>query len=339
MTSVEEARGVKVGGRLPTRGRILLIISGGVFWGWLFARWAFHNSLFDRIATSVGAPDLFQSEFGIRQRDPWFPAEPFQHLADIVGSLVQELGPVGFVLDWLRWLLELLAFATTAEPALASGAFITVYMTIIAMFLGLLLAVPLAVARSYGGPILRWISLGYTELIRGTPLLAQLFLLYYALPLAGIIDGFAITDWEGIPRAAIWVAVIGFTLNSAAYQSEYIRSALQSVDRGQIIAARSVGLSYIQGIRHIVLPQGLRFAIPGWSNEFVYLIKYSSLAAFITVPELFRQARNIGSDTFQFTDIYIIVALLYLGLVLTISFLMAHFEEYVALPGVGKAAQ
>jgi polar amino acid transport system permease protein len=141
---------------------------------------------------------------------------------------------------------------------------------------------------------------------------------------------------ETLPSDAVIVAIIGFTINSSAYQSEYIRSALTSVDPGQLTAARAVGLSKLGGIRYVVLPQALRFAIPGWTNEFIYLIKYSSLAAFITVPELFRRARNIGSDTFRFTDIYLVVAVFYLAFVLTTAALMTKFEKRVAIPGLNE---
>ena len=98
-------------------------------------------------------------------------------------------------------------------------------------------------------------------------------------------------------------------------------------------------MTKLQGIRHVVLPQGLRFAIPGWTNEFVYLIKYSSLAAFITVPDLFRRARDIGADTFQFTDIYVIVAAFYLVLVLTTAMAMGRVESWVAIPGLGSGGR
>ena len=184
-----------------------------------------------------------------------------------------------------------------------------------------------------------WISLVYTELIRGTPLLAQLFFLYFGLPLASFFNGFEFVGEGAIPRASILVAIIGFTINSSAYQSEYIRSALQSVDAGQLTAARAVGLSKFGGIRHVVLPQGLRFAIPGWTNEFVYLIKYSSLAAFITVPELFREAQTIASDTFQYTDTYVVVAVMYLALVLTTALAMERLEAFVSIPGIGRAGE
>ncbi|MES3517366.1 MAG: amino acid ABC transporter permease [Natronomonas sp.] len=323
-------------GEIPGVGRVVVGVVGVVFWTWLLARWAYHNVLLDRVATAVGLPNLIRSEQNVRSRDPWFPAEPFQSAAETISAAGSRLGPASGLFEWLAWPFELAAFGTTAEPALAAGAFVTVYLTVIAMFFGLFLAVPLSVARVYGGPVISRVSLAYTELIRGTPLLAQLFLLYFGLPLAGFIDGFRITDWAGVPRAAAIVAIIGFTINSAAYQAEYIRSALQSVDSGQLVAARSIGLSKVEGIRHVVLPQGLRFAIPGWTNEFVYLLKYSSLAAFITVPELFRRARNIGSDTFQFTEIYIIAAALYLALVLTTSLAMGRLERAVAIPGLGS---
>jgi polar amino acid transport system permease protein len=337
MSAPEESRGSAVGD-LPGRRRLVVAAVGVAFWTWLLARWAYHNSLLDRLFTAVGAPNPVQSEQGVRGRDPWFPAEPFEAAADAVGAVAAGLGPASVPFDWLVWLLDLAAFATTTAPALAAGTYYTVFLTVLSMFLGLLIAVPLAVARVYGSEWVSRVSLAYTELIRGTPLLAQLFFLYFGLPLAAFFDSIWFVGLGGVARAAVFVAVVGFTINSAAYQSEYIRAALQSVDPGQLTAARAVGLSKRQGIRHVVLPQGLRFAIPGWTNEFIYLIKYSSLAAFITVPDLFRQARNIGSDTFQFTRIYLVAALFYLALVLTTALAMGKLEETVAIPGRGKSA-
>ena len=332
-----ETRGSTVGA-LPGRRRLAVLAVGAVFWTWLLARWTYHNSVVDWLFTSLGVSDLIRSERGVRQREGWVPAGPFEAAADAVAGVAGALGSASVTFDWLVWLLDLAAFATTTAPALASGAFITVYLTVLSMLFGLVIAVPLAVARVYGGRTLRTLSLAYTELIRGTPLLAQLFFLYFGLPLASIAEDLGFTGQPPMPRAAAAVAVVGFTINSSAYQSEYIRSALQSVDSGQLTAARAVGLSKLAGIRHVVLPQGLRFAIPGWTNEFVYLIKYSSLAAFITVPDLFRRARTIGSDTFQFTDIYVIVALFYLALVLTTALAMGRLERRVAIPGLGSGA-
>jgi len=138
--------------------------------------------------------------------------------------------------------------------------------------------------------------------------------LYYGLNLASYVPG----SVSGVfARDVVWVAILGFTLNGAAYQAEYIRGALESVEEGQITAGRAIGLSKVETIYYVVLPQGLRYAIPSWTNEFVYLIKYSSLAAFITVPELYYRADQIASETFRYTLIFVVTGLTYLALVLT----------------------
>jgi polar amino acid transport system permease protein len=334
MVEETEARGTPVA-ELSSRWQLIPLSIGSLVWLWLFARWTYHNSWLDTLFTAVGFPDLIRSERGIRAREPWFPAEPLRNAATELAQIAPDLWGVSTLFDWAVWLLKLAAFATTTEPNLAAGAFITVIMTVLSMFFGLLIAVPVSLARVYGGRVLSRISLVYTELIRGTPLLAQLFFLYFGLPLAPWIDSFGFVGQTETTSTAVIVAVIGFTINSSAYQSEYIRSALQSVDPSQLTAARSIGMEKLQGIRWVVLPQAARYAIPGWTNEFVYLIKYSSLAAFITVSEIFRRGRNIGSDTFQFIDIYIIVGLLYLTLVLTTAVAMQRFEQRVKIPGVG----
>ena len=322
---------------LPARRRLVLGAVGVVFWGWLFARWAYHNAALDAAATALGAPDLVRSEVPVQAREGWIPAGPFEAVADAIASVADPLGPARVLLDWVVWLADLAAFATTAAPALAEGAFITVYLTILSILFGLVVAIPVAVARTYGGLFVRMVALTYTELIRGTPLLAQLFFAYFALPLSDVARWIGFTGQPPIPQAASAVAVVGFTVNSSAYQAEYIRSALESVDAGQMTAARAVGLSKRGAIRHVVLPQGLRLAIPSWTNEFVYLIKYSSLAAFITVPDLFQRARDIASDTFQYTDIYVVVGLFYLALVLTTALAMSRFETTVSIPGLGQS--
>ncbi len=294
----------------------LWILAGAVFWGWIGLRW-----FTDWVLPAGVGPA---------------PGEPF-----VSPAAVEALGVVVSV-DLLVIVInfdfvgpfESLAFAVEFLPRLASAAWLTVVITVVSMALGLLIAVPLSVARVYGNRS-KWLSLGFVELIRGTPLLAQLFVLYYALNFSQYFRGVPANPW--LPRTAVYVAVVGFTINSAAYQSEYIRSALLSVDDRQLTAARAVGLSKLDGIRHVVLPQGLRFAIPGWSNELVYLIKYSSLAAFITVPELFQVARSIASDNFDYLGVFTLVAVMYLGLVVTAAKLMGRLEDRVSIPGLGSA--
>ncbi|MFW5918820.1 MAG: amino acid ABC transporter permease [Halanaeroarchaeum sp.] len=268
-----------------------------VFWGWLLARWV--NDWFLTGVTGIG------------RRQPF--VDP---------TLVEPIS-------------DSLAFGLTYFPALAQGAWMTIVLTVVAIALGFVIAVPLSVARVYG-KYTKWLALSFTELIRGTPLLAQLFVLYYGLGLSSWIRELPLVGVGPIPGQAVWVAMIGLTINSAAYQAEYIRSALLSVDRGQLTAARAIGLSQIQGIRYVVLPQGLRYAIPAWSNELVYLIKYSSLAAFITVPELFKVGQRIASTNFRYTAIFSLVALIYLGIIITASNLMDYVDTRTAIPGLGQ---
>ncbi|QIO23761.1 amino acid ABC transporter permease [Haloarcula sp. JP-L23] len=301
------------------------LVGLAVFWGWLLLRWTNDFLLPDGTA--------FPSD------QSFIPVAPVAAAAESVGATAASLGIVGAPLDVVAGLLGFVAGAIPSLPALARGAWLTIVLTVAGIAFGFVLAVPLSVARVYGGRGLRWLSLSYTELIRGTPLLAQLFVLYFGLPLTQIIREMPGVGVGFVPGTAVWVAVIGFTLNSAAYQAEYIRSALESVDVGQLTAARSIGLSKVDGIRYVVLPQGLRYAIPGWSNELVYLIKYSSLAAFITVRELFFQAESIANDTFRYTELFVLAALFYLALVVSASLLMNQVEDRTAIPGIGGKRQ
>ena len=341
-------------------GRRVLTVLGTAFWAWLSVHWVYRNGLLDAVLTSVGLGGVLRSGVNVRDREPFVPGTLLERVADalsevaaglgavgtpvgwlawLVNAALSEvaagLGAVGTLVGWLAWLVDAAALGMDSMPALAAGAWLTVLLTVASILLGLCIAVPLAVARVYGGPVLGAVALVYTELIRGTPLLAQLFVLFFGLQLQGFFDGLPGVGGTVVPSTPVLVAIVGFTINSSAYQAEYIRSALTSVDAGQLTAARAVGLSKLEGIRHVVLPQGLRYAIPGWTNEFVYLVKYSSLAAFISVPELFNQARDVGNDLARTTEMYVVVAVFYLMLVLTAAALMSRFEARVAIPGVG----
>ena len=324
-----EAVGEAIGGR-----RVLTVL-GTAFWAWLSVHWVYRNGLLDAVLTSVGLGGVLRSGVNVRDREPFVPGTLLERVADALSEVAAGLGVVGTPVGWLAWLVDAAALGVDSMPALAAGAWLTVLLTVASILLGLCIAVPLAVARVYGGPVLGAVALVYTELIRGTPLLAQLFVLFFGLQLQGFFDGLPGVGGTVVPSTPVLVAIVGFTINSSAYQAEYIRSALTSVDAGQLTAARAVGLSKLEGIRHVVLPQGLRYAIPGWTNEFVYLVKYSSLAAFISVPELFNQARDIGNDLARTTEMYVVVAVFYLMLVLTAAALMSRFEARVAIPGVG----
>jgi polar amino acid transport system permease protein len=315
--SAAESRGVSL--EFGGRARLLAVLVP--FWVWLLVRWVYDWVVVP--GTNVSA------------RESFFPSQQFLTAGEALRNAASP-APLDGALDWLAGGFDFLAFGVEALPQLAAGAWLTVVLTVVSILAGLVLAVPLSVARVYGNRATRWVSLSFTELIRGTPLLAQLFVLYFGLSLTQYVREVPGVGTGWIPGTAVWVAFIGFTINSAAYQSEYIRSALLSVDAGQLTAARSIGLSKLGGIRHVVLPQGLRFAIPGWSNELVYLIKYSSLASFITVGELFFYARDIGGDTYRYVEIYSVAALFYLAMVLSASLVMGVVEERTSIPGLGS---
>lgn len=291
----------------------MAVVAVLLFWGYFVVRWLYEWVLADVLGTSPRAPFL--------------PVEAFEALGRRFAGT-----PLGGLADFL-------AVSARSLPAVASGAWLTVVLTVVAILAGLVVAVPLSVARVYGGRVLAGIALGYTELVRGTPLLAQLFVLYFGLSLSASIRELPGVGQGFVPGQAVIVALVGFTINSAAYQSEYIRSALLSVQSGQITAGRAIGLSELQAIRYVVLPQGLRYAIPGWSNELVYLVKYSSLAAFITVPELYYRTRAIASDNFRFFELLLLAALVYLGMVLSASALMNWIEHRVSIPGLGQSSR
>jgi polar amino acid transport system permease protein len=129
-------------------------------------------------------------------------------------------------------------------------------------------------------------------------------------------------------------AMIGLGINSAAYQAEYFRGAIQSVKKEQLIAAYSIGMNQMQAIRHIILPQMLRLVIPSWSNELIYLLKYSSMAYMIQAPEIMSQGRLIASRNFRTFEVFIIVALIYLVLVSILSKILDMVENRFRIPGL-----
>jgi len=140
-----------------------------------------------------------------------------------------------------------------------------------------------------------------------------------------------------IPRIA--AAIIGFGLNSAAYQAEYFRGAVQSITAGQMMAARAVGLSRLKAIRHIILPQALRLVIPSWSNELIYTIKYSSLAYFLSLQELMFVGKKLSLRTARTFETLMVVAAIYLVIVLIVSWFLHRLEKRVRIPGLGAPAE
>ncbi|MGM3193319.1 amino acid ABC transporter permease [Dickeya dadantii subsp. dieffenbachiae] len=199
---------------------------------------------------------------------------------------------------------------------LSAGLTFTVPLAILSFALGLMIGVLVALLRLYGPTPLKKICDFYVWVIRGTPLLVQLFLIFYGLPNAGItLDAFP-------------AALIGFSLNVGAYSSEIVRGAILSVPKGQWNAAYSLGMSGAQAIRWVIVPQSVFVSLPPLANTFISLVKDTSLAAVITVPEMFLAAQRIVSVTYEPLILYIEAALVYLLFSTVLSKLQTRLEKY-----------
>ncbi|PLK59375.1 cysteine ABC transporter permease [Candidatus Palibaumannia cicadellinicola] len=181
-----------------------------------------------------------------------------------------------------------------------AGLCFTLPLALLSFFGGLLLGFLVTLIRLYGSRYLKWIANVYVWIIRGTPLLVQLFLIFYGLPSVGITLN------------AFPAALIGFTLNVGAYSSEILRGAIISVPKTQWEAAWAIGMNSTQAMRRVILPQSIFVALPPLANSFISLIKDTSLAAVITVPEMFLAAQRIVSVTYEPLILYIEAAAIYL---------------------------
>ncbi len=213
---------------------------------------------------------------------------------------------------WLQLMID------SFWPLLSAGLIFTVPLTLITFVGGIILGFIIALIRLYGPKLLIALVRFYVWLIRGTPLLVQLFLIFYGLPSVGIVlDAFP-------------AAVIGFTLNVGAYTSEVIRATLASVPKGQWEASYSIGMNWTQAMRRIVLPQAARIAVPPLSNSFISLVKDTSLAAALTVPELFQAAQRIAAVTYEPLILYTETAIIYLLFSSVLSSLQEKLEIRLA---------
>lgn len=204
---------------------------------------------------------------------------------------------------------------TSLQPLLEGLVVFTLPLSIIAFILGLILAVFTALARISTVKIFQWIARFYVSIIRGTPLLVQLFILFYGLPTLGIvIDPFP-------------AAVIGFSLNVGAYASEIIRAAILSIPKGQWEAAQMIGMTYSQSLQRVILPQATRVSIPPLSNSFIGLVKDTSLASLILVTEMFRRAQEIAATNYEFLLLYVEAAAIYWVVCFFLSIIQGRLER------------
>ena len=194
-------------------------------------------------------------------------------------------------------------------PKLIQGATLTLELTALSVIAGLIVAIPLGIARSSKLWYVRSLPYAYIFFFRGTPLLIQLFLVYYGL---GQFE--AVRDsvlWPYL-RSPFWCAVITMTLHTAAYIAEILRGAIQAIPPGEIEAARALGMSRFKTLIHIVLPRAARIGLPAYSNEVILMLKASSLASTVTLLELTGMTRTIIARTYQTVDMFLIAGVIYL---------------------------
>lgn len=204
----------------------------------------------------------------------------------------------------------------TSMVALASGIPLTLLLTFASLLAGLVLAVPLAFMRASSR---KWLSLpvlAYTYVFRGTPLLVQLFIIYYGLGQIGAIRSSVL--WV-LLRDPFWCCLLAFSLNGAAYTTEIFRGGIQAVAAGMIEAAQAVGMSPLQIKRRIIFPIAFRSVLPSYANEVISLVKATSLASTVTLLEITGLSRKLVSETFAPYEIFIAAGVLYLGLTLLLA--------------------
>ena len=207
------------------------------------------------------------------------------------------------------------ALVQKAIPLLGTGLLTTVKICLLAMLLGIVLGGALGLGSLSRWKPLRWAVMAYVDFIRGTPLLVQIFLVYFALPVVGIT----------LPE--FWAGVIALGLNAAGFIAEIVRAGVGSIESGQSEAARSIGMRHSQILFHILLPQSLRSIVPPTTNELITLVKGSALLSVISVYELTRAGQAIISVHFAPLEIYLLIALYYYATISALAWLSRYLER------------
>ncbi len=213
-------------------------------------------------------------------------------------------------MDWLNKFIG-------SYPVFLEGMLLTFQLTVVAILIGVFVGLFFAFLKISGVKILEWIADLYIFLVRGTPLIVQIFVFYYGL--------------TAVNMSQFWAVVLGLAFHNGAYIAEIFRGAIQSIDKGQMEAGRSLGMTKALTYRRIILPQALRRAMPPLGNQFIIAIKDSSLAAFIGMYELFNVATTYGSNSFDYLSYLLIVAVYYLILVFIFTMLVRYIEKRMSL--------
>jgi len=230
--------------------------------------------------------------------------------------------------------LGVLEFIAYILPILLAGAVVTLELTVLSVGIGCVIGLFAGLARLSRSRVLRFIATCYVDFLRGTPLLVQILIVYFGIP-------YLLTDvqewWHtalgwpilikdpNLPR--FWAAVAACSLNSGAYIAEIFRAGVQSIERGQMEAARSLGMTHGQAMRYVILPQAFKRVVPPLGNEFIAMLKDTSLVSVIGAEELLRRGTLINADYYRPFEVYITVAFIYLVITLSFSRLVDYLER------------
>ncbi|MGK9339796.1 ABC transporter permease [Sinorhizobium meliloti] len=217
-----------------------------------------------------------------------------------------------------------IAFASETLVSLLSALPLTLELAVTAIALGSVLALALALARLSGILVLDWFARAYVFVFRGTPLLVQIFLIYYGLSQFPAVRH---SIFWPVLREPYWCAVLALMLNTAAYASEIIRGGLLSVPHGQVEAARACGMPPFMIFRRIVMPLATRQALPGYGNEMISMVKATSLASIITLMEITGVAARIISETYRVIEVFVVAGAIYLAINFFLTRLIAFVEH------------
>ena len=212
-----------------------------------------------------------------------------------------------------------LEFIKMSVPVLTQGAIVTMELTVLTLIFGTIIGIIGALFKTSKYKVLNLIASFYTWIIRGTPMLLQIFIIYFGLPSIGIEMG------------AMTAGVLALSINCGAYMTEIIRGGIQSVDKGQFEASKTLGLSYGQTMMHVIIPQTIRIILPSVGNEFITINKDTSIVSTITLVELMRSSQVIASSSFRAMETYLLAGVFYLAMTTVLTLLFSLIEKKVSV--------
>lgn len=225
----------------------------------------------------------------------------------------------------------------TQIPALLSYLPVTLFITFLSMIFGIILGLFLAVFKINRTPVIYRLTTIFVSFIRGTPILVQLYITYYGIPiLLKYFNYYSGTNYNINNISPLLFVIVTFTFNEAAYNSESIRGAIQSIDKGQIEAANSLGMTSLQVLKRIILPEAFLVALPTLGNSLINLLKGTSLAFVVSVVEITAQGKIIAGNNYRYFEVYLSLAIIYWALTIIIEQVVKALEKKFSITDVKK---